>query len=179
MPFRQRNALRPIDSVKHIVETSGIIAASTNTVIEDILDGVPAYSLATSNGVPTGAKVNGFFHSMFIISESGEVANEVPLVDWYIIHNPGHAWGTTFDASNLPTPGSTGVHKNKRHIIHTEKALAGGGDASLSGVPMAFKGVIVIPKKMRRVGEDDAFTLCIRANFAIKFCVQSIFKHYK
>ncbi len=178
MPFR-RNARPVIDSVKHQVETSGIIAALTNTVIEDITDGVPAYSLGTTNGCPTGSKVFSFFHSMFIFSEGGELASEVPLVNWYIIHNPGHAWGTTFDASNLPTPGAIGIHKNKRHVIHSEQGLTGGGELSLAGVPMVFKGVIRIPKKMQRIGEDDALTLCIRSNFAVKFCVQSIYKHYK
>ncbi len=119
------------------------------------------------------------FLSTFAITEGGEIANEVPLVDWYIIKNPGDAFGTTFDANNLPTPGATGVHKNKRWIIHTEKGLSGGGDVSLSGVPMIFKGVIRIPRKMQRIGEDDNFRLCYRANFATKVCAQAIYKHYK
>ncbi len=180
MVFRRGlTRLRPIDSVKHIVETSGISTAVTNTVITALIDGVDTYQLSGRAGVPTGAKVHSFYFSMFVISEGGEVASEVPLVDWYIIHNPGNAWGTTFDASNLPTPGTTGSHKNKRHIIHTEKGLSGGGDASLSGVPMIFKGVIRIPRGMQRIGEDDRFTLCIRTNFNSKFCVQAIYKHYK
>ncbi len=181
MPFRRRmsNALRPIDSVKHIVETSGIIGAGVNTVVLNFLAGVDTYTLADSNGVPTGAKVNGFFMSIFIIAEGGEVANEVPLADWYIIKVPGNIWASTFDANNLPTPGSTGVHINKRHIFHTEKGLTGGGDVSLAGVPMVFKGVIAIPRHMRRIGQADAFKVCMRTNFASKFCIQMIYKHYK
>lgn len=181
MPFRRRmsNALRPIDSVKHIVETSGIAAAGTNTVGLNMLAGVDTYQLSDSNGVPTGAKVNGFYLSVFIIAEGGELANEVPLADWYIIKVPGNIWGNTFDAANLPTPGSTGIHINKRHIIHTEKGLTGGGELSLAGVPMVFKGVIAIPRHMRRIGEADSFKLALRTNFASKFCIQTIYKHYK
>ncbi len=170
---------RPIDSVKHIVDSQTIFPAVTSTVMQPVTDGVDAYSLADVNGVPTGSKVFSFYLSFFLISEGGEVANEVPVVDWYVIHNPGDAWGTTFDANNLPTPGATGAHKNKRHIIHEEKGLTGGGDASLSGVPMIFKGVIRIPRGMQRVGQDDTIQICGRANFATKFCIKTIYKHYK
>lgn len=178
MVFRRGNRLRPIDSVKHIVETSQIIAAGTNTVLLNMMAGVPTYTLADANGCPTGSKVFSMYLSVFVITEGGEVANEVPLVDWYVMHLPGNVWGSTFDATNLPTPGSTGVHLNKRHIIHTEKGLAGGGDASLAGVPMIFKGVIRIPKGRQRVGEADTIKLMMRANFASKVCAQVIYKHY-
>ncbi len=174
-----RRSLRPIDSVKHIVETSGILGAGVNTVQSSIISGVDAYSLAATNGVPTGAKVSSFYLSVFVISEGGEVANEVPLVDWYIIKNPNSVYGTTFSAQFLPTPGATGSHSNKSKIIHTEKGLAGGGDASTAGVPMIFKGVIRIPKGMQRVAQDDEILLCARANFASKICTQAIYKHYK
>ncbi len=180
MPFHRRmgNSLRPVNSVKHIVEANTLTAAVTNTVILRLVAGVDTYSLADADGVPTGSRVNGFYLSVFFISEGGEVATEIPLVDWYIIHNPSNRFGTTFDTANLPTPGNTGIHKNKRFILHTEKGLAGGGDASLAGVPMVFKGVIVVPKKMRRIGEDDEFLLCARTNFVTKICAQTIYKHY-
>ncbi len=179
MPFHRGNSLRPIDSVKHIVETSGIIAAGTNTVQSTLIKGVDAYALADTDGVPTGAKVNGIFLSVYIITEGGEIANEVPLVNWYIIKSAAGVFGSAFSAALLPTPGATGSHKNKSKIIHTEKGLAGGGDVSLAGVPMVFKGVIVIPKGMRRIAQEDAFLLCIRTNFATKICTQAIYKHYK
>ncbi len=172
-------SLRPINSVKHIVETSGIIGATTNTVHQTMVDNVDTYTLADVNGVPTGAKVPSFFLSVFNITEGGEVANEVPLVDWYIIKDPGGSFGATFDTNHLPTPGATGSHKNKRWIIHTEKGLAGGGNASLSGVPMIFKGVIRIPKGMSRIALGDTMKLCVRTNFATKMCAQSIYKHYE
>ncbi len=147
--------------------------------MQPVVDGVDTYILSDVNGVPTGAKVSSFYMSFFAISEGGEIAAEIPLVDWYVIHNPGGAFGVTFDANNLPTPGSTGNHKNKRHIFHEEKGLAGGGDASLSGVPMVFKGVIKIPRGRQRVGQDDIIQICGRANFNTKFCIKTVYKHYK
>ncbi len=177
--FRGRgNALRPIISTKNVVETSGILPAGTDTVLDELTNAVDAPSLAVSNSVARGSKVNGMFLSLFFITEGGELANEVPLVDWYIIKNPGFSFTSTFDATNLPTPGNTGIHDNKRFIFHTEKALAGGGNLSLNGVPMVFKGVIAIPRGYQKHNANDRIQICARANFATKFCLQSIYKWY-
>ncbi len=179
MVFRRRGmGLRPIQSTKHIVELSGILPATTNTVALTLVRGEDNPVLANTNEVQPGHKVSSIFLSIFYIAEGGEVANEVPLVDWYIIHNPGNVFTTVFDAGNNPTPGSTGVHLNKRHIFHTEKGLAGGGDASTAGVPMIFKGVIKIPRGRQRVGQNDRIMINHRANFATKFCIQAIYKDY-
>ncbi len=179
MVFRRRmgNALRPIISTKNVVETSSILAAGTDTVALTVVNTVEAPTLATTNSVGRGAKVNGIFVSMFYITEGGEIAAEVPLVDWYIMKNNGNNF-SGFDATNLPTPGATGSHDNKRFIFHTEKGLAGGGDASLSGVPMVFKGVIAFPRGMRKMNANDRIIICARANFATKFCIQAIYKWY-
>ncbi len=170
--------LRPIKSTKHIVEISGIAAAGTNAVALTLVRGEDNPVLANTNEVQPGNKVSSIFLSSFYIAEGGEIANEVPLVDWYIIHNPGNAFTTVFDAGNNPTPGSTGVHLHKRHIFHTEKGLAGGGDVSLAGLPMIFKGVIKIPRGRQRVGQNDRIMINHRTNFATKFCIQAIYKDY-
>ncbi len=115
-----------------------------------------------------------------MICEDGDAANEIPLIDWYIIHSPGNAFGTTFDATNLPTPGATGVHNNKNKIIHTEKGLSGVAVAASNayGNAMVFKGVIRLPRGKQRVAAGDQWKLCARANFACKVCFQFIYKHY-
>ncbi len=164
-----------------MVNTSGILAGITNTVLHFVaLTVEPGLNvLADQDAVPKGCTINGFYHSNFFISEGGEVANEVPLVDWYFIKDPGgNMEALGFTANGLPTPGNTGVHENKRFIIHTEKGLAGGGDASLSGVPMIFKGVIAIPRHLKKFRINDKLTLVARSNFATKFCCQSIYKYY-
>ncbi len=116
--------------------------------------------------------------SFFAITEGGEVAAEVPLVDWYIIKDPGGNFGATFSGTKLPTPGTTGSHSNKRFIIHEEKGLAGGGDASLAGVPMIFKGVLGIPRGFRSNRAQDKLSIAIRCNFATKVCTKFIYKWY-
>ncbi len=175
---RFNRGLRPINSRKNIVDQAQILAAVTNTVVDNIITGVDQADLAVNDEVTTGSKVNGFYMSCYFISEGGEVANEVPLIDWYIIKDPGGTFGTTFDATHLPTPGATGIHVNKRFIIHTERGLSGGGDASLSGVPMVFKGVLRIPRGMQRIAVGDRLRFVARTNFATKVCSQFIYKWY-
>ncbi len=164
-------------STKNINENSGILAATTDTIITTVTNTVDSATLALNNSVERGATVNGIYLSLFFITEGGEVSNEVPLVDWYIIKDQGNNMAT-FSGSGLPTPGATGTHDNKRFIFHTEKGLAGGGDASLTGVPMVFKGVIAIPRGFRKHNANDRILIAARANFATKFCVQAIYKWY-
>ncbi len=171
---------RPINATKNIREASGIIAAVTNTSLSDLVGTVDAATLAGTNSVTRSSTINGIYLSLFFYSEGGELANEVPLVDWYIIKDNGGAMSTLgFAADGLPTPGATGSHENKRFILHTEKGLAGGGNLLLSGVPMIFKGVIAIPKGMRRMNMGDKIKIIARSNFATKFCVQAIYKWYQ
>ncbi len=168
-----------INSTKNVVETSTILAAGTNTRLMIIATAVENAALATAQQVDKGSKIHSIYLSVFAIAEGGEVANEVPLVDWYVLKDNADAMGTTFDAAHLPTPGATGVHENKRFIFHTEKGLAGGGDTSLSGVPMIFKGVLRIPRGFQTMRMGDVLGLYARANFATKICVQSIYKYYR
>ncbi len=156
------------------------MAATTNTILDTPVNAVDAPVLSNDANVQRSCTINGIFISVFFITEGGEMANEVPLVDWYIIKDPGGNMGATgFSANGLPTPGATGANENKRYIMHTEKGLSGGGNASLTGVPMVFKGVIVIPKGFRRMNSGDQISIVARANFATKFCVQSIYKWYR
>ncbi len=159
------------------MDTSGVIAATTNTVIQTTVTTVDNPVIANTSEVKTGSTVGSIFYSCYFLSEGGEVANEVPLVDFYFIKVPGDIW-TTFATAELPIPGATGSATNKRHIFHTEKGLSGGGDASLTGLPMIFKGVLRIPKGRMRMGFNDRIKVCARTNFACKFCIQSIYKYY-
>ncbi len=181
MVFRRgrRGLGNKINSTKNIVDVSGIIAASTNTKLATLAQTVESAALATTNEVDKGCSIYSIFLSMYQIAEGGEVANEVPLMDWYIIKDDANNMGTTFDASHLPTPGATGVHENKRYIFHTEKGLTGGGDISLAGLPMIFKGVIKIPRGMQTFRMGDTLKICARTNFATKHCISCIYKYYR
>ncbi len=177
---RFRSGLHPVNATKNIAEASSIMAAVTNTILDTPINTVEDAPIGVDSQVERGSSINGLFISLFFYSEGGEVANEIPLVDWYIIKDQGGRMATAgFVADGLPTPGATGTHENKRFILHTEKGLAGGGDASLNGVPMVFKGVIRLPKGMRQMKSGNQVHLIGRSNFATKFCTQAIYKWYK
>ncbi len=177
---RFRRNFHPVNSRKNIVETSGILGAGTVSLLDTITRTVEDASLANQDEVEPGCTISSIYLSLYFISEGGEIASEVPLVDWYICMDKANVMGTIgFTANGLPSPGSTGTHKNKYKIFHTEKALAGGGDISLAGVPMVFKGVLKIPKMWRTHHIDDQIKIVGRSNFATKFCLQAIYKWYK
>ncbi len=94
-------------------------------------------------------------------------------LNWYIAKaRSGQAPGADF-----PDPGSTGVSDMRNQIFHEEKGLAGSAD----GTPMAFKGVVVIPRSMRRMREGDQLFVKLRSTDNMNdtnFCVKVIFKSF-
>ncbi len=178
MPGR-RGLGNVISGTKNVFDTSNIIVASTNTTVAIPVDTLDDAALADPNGVRKNCKIYSIYMSIFAISEGGEVATEVPLFDWYIMKDPGKNMQTAgFVANGMPTPGATGTHQNKRYILHEEKGLTGGGDISLAGMPMVFKGVIKIPPGMRTFRFNDRMLVNCRGNFATKFCSKFIYKWY-
>ncbi len=170
-----RNRLRPVNSIKNITDLSGILPATTDTILDILAQAVDDPALSADQEVEKGCTINSVFLEMFFFSEGGELANEVPLVDWYIYKNNANQASLT----ELPTPGATGTTNLKRYILHEEKGLAGGGELSLTGVPMVFKGVIRLPRTFKRFGIDDRLIVVARSNFATKFCIKSVYKWYK
>ncbi len=170
MPFHRR-APSVIQSFKHIVDSEGSLSAaavSTNGI---------CFTVTTKNAtlnpieVTTGEKVNAIFISLFLIGATG--AGNTGSLNWYIAKK--HFGQNT--VSDFPDPGQTGVSPLRNQIIHEEKGLAG----SLDGTPMAFKGVIVIPRGMRRMREDDEFFIKIKSTDATtdsQFCLKAIYKSF-
>ncbi len=167
---RFRRAMSPINSIKHILDVEGALASGANStsIFVNAVPNVDSTTFVPGN-VRTGATVNGFFISVFVIGATGAPLNN--SINWYIIKlHSGQS-------AALPTPGSTGGSLIRNQIIHEEKGLAGSGD----GTPMAFKGVIVVPKGMRRMREGDEFIFVINSLDATNnatFCFKAIYKSY-
>ncbi len=173
MPFRRRSsALQPVNSIKHIIDAEGTLLNDSTVVSVPICVAVPNVdtSVFKPGDVRVGAKVNGFFLSIFIIGSTG--AGLGPgSINWYIakVHS---------NQSGFPAPDNTGVSPLRNQIFHEEKGLAGSQD----GTPMAFKGVVVIPKGMRRMREGDEFRILLNISAANttdgNFCLKAIYKSY-
>lgn len=163
MRRRRSLALRPVNSVKNIVDSTNLgVTGATNTVV-DIAVAVNAYTGAVTD-VPIGAKVNGIYLFFQIACDSTN-AN----VDAYVAKYPS---GTT-----PPAPGATGGNVFRRFVLHEEKGLPG---AYANGNnPLTFRGVIKIPKGRNRFAEGDKVSVVLRGAQQYSFCLKAIYKFYQ
>ncbi len=168
MPFRRGYAKRPVNSIKHILDSEGALSGGTqsNNVIAVAVPNVDT-AVFKPGDIRVGGTINGFFLSVFIIGSTG--APLVGSINWYImkLHSQQVA----------PIVATTGTSELRNQIIHEEKGLAGSGD----GTPMVFKGVVAIPKGMRRMREGDSWVVAVRSLDATNdatFCVKAIYKSY-
>jgi len=164
------SALRPIHRIKHIVDTSQTLATGvTGKVI--LIKGTDAPVLANTSEVETGSKVNGIFLNVQMAGDEFS-ANAIPQCYMAVYKNPSNLITTTLDPRNL------GDDPNKKLVIHQEMIM---NQNAVDGVPRTlFKGVIVIPKGMRRFGINDELVLVFRTTaIQIVICIQSIYKEFR
>ncbi len=172
VPFRKRNRLGTmIHSIKHVVEAEGNVVGSARSI-------VPLSTTVQARTDPfnpvelvLGENVNGIFLSVFAIGSTG--SGQDGAINWYIAK--GRSGQNT--SADFPPSQSVGVSEVRSQIFHQEKGLAGSAD----GTPMVFKGVIVVPKHMRRQREGDSFFFVINntdATNGVNFCVRAIYKSF-
>ncbi len=152
MVFRRSRgmALRPINRIKHVVDSSATIAAgATGTVVVALATDTP--TLAVTSSVETGSKINGFYIRHETASNEAISAGAIPNYYFYLAKNPG-------GNISLPTPNAVGGNDNKRFVIHQEMTMIENKGQG-SNARTVFNGVIVVPKGMRRMGPNDQWTI--------------------
>ncbi len=170
--FRRRMnmAVRPIHRIKHVVDSSGQLAAATQIFIP-VIQTVDNPVLANTTECETGSKVNGIFLNVEIASNEAFDSGAIPQVYLAVLkNNAGDI--TTFN------PTTTGDDDRKRFIIHQEMAMI---NNTIGGNPRSlFKGVIVIPKGFRRNGPADKLDIILQSTaLNIVFCIQCIYKEFR
>ncbi len=167
MVFRRRMSLRPVHSIKHIIDAQSAIAAGT-AENQFLVSAVDAPVLANTNQVETGCTVNSIY-----LNVSAYATTEAALANVYMIvfKNPG-------GSISSPAPNAVGASDNKRFVIHQEMRMLSGSNTE---IPITiFRGVINIPKGYRRMGINDILTVRLLApGVNIDYCVQCIFKEYR
>ncbi len=169
MVFRRRtgNYLRPINRIKHVFDKQAATAAGT-TNFTDIINTVDAPVLANTGDVETGSTVNGFFLNVEVIATSSAALPNCYLM---VAKNPG---------SNLtfPAPNVVGSSDNKKYVFHQEMIML--QKQTGSNPRTLFKGVIAIPKHLRRNGPDDTIFLAILApGVTTEMCLQCHYKEFR
>ncbi len=166
---RSQVRLRPINRIKHVVDTSGTVTAGTQLNFA-LIRAKDAPVLANTSEVETGSIVNGIYLKVEVASNETD-AGAIPNVYLEVLKNPG-------DNITAPAPNAVGSNDNKRFVIHQEmimmQNLAGGNPRII------FNGVIAIPKGYRRFGPNDVLAIALispAVNFA--FCLQCHYKEFK
>ncbi len=143
-------ALRPINRIKHVVDSSSTVAAAANGGVTIAL-ATDTPTLASTASVETGCKINGFYIRCEVASNEAQDVGAIPNVYFILWKNPG---GNLVD----PTPNAIGANDNKRYVVHQEMTMIentgkGGNSRTL------FNGVIAVPKGMRRMGPNDEWQI--------------------
>ncbi len=177
--YNQGMRLRPVKSIKHVVDASGTTTGGTNSIV-DLIDAVASPANTVSNQVGDGATVHGIFISVEIV---GAVAYAgVPRVYMVIYKNPGNNVAVG-DISNI------GVSDRRRFVLHQEMTMisqqassAGGGDFTFPRT--MFKGVVRLPRTFKRMGIDDKLQFVIsneigESTGTTRWCIQCIYKEFR
>ncbi len=168
-------ALRPVNSVKHVIDTSGVVVAGA-TSTTDLVQTVDSPS-ALTNQVHVGSYVKFIYLKVEVV---GAIAFAgVPRCYMYVMKN-------ATDDISLPSPDAVGASTVKRFVLHQEMTMisqqassAGGGDFTFPRT--MFKGVIRIPKTYQRNGITDKTQFVIgnssgESTGSTRFCLQAIYK---
>lgn len=162
--YRRALRLRPVNSVKNIVDSVniGVAAGTTTTVV--IANAVNDYAGATAD-VPIGSKVSSVYLFFQIQPQAAQ-----GQVDAYIAKFPS-------GISPLPAPGATGGSPLRKFVLHEEKGIP--GTFNNGSPPLTFRGVVKIPRGRQRFGEDDDLVIKVSCSTAYDFCMKAIYKFYQ
>ncbi len=148
--YRSRMALRPINRIKHVVDSTAIIAkAATNSTVIALATDTP--TLAATDQVETGCKINGFYIRVEVASNDPIDIGAIPNCYLVIAKNPG-------GNITIPTANAVGSNDNKRFVIHQEMTMIENKGQG-SNPRTVFNGVVVVPKGMRRMGPTDKWVV--------------------
>ncbi len=169
--YRRAMALRPVNRIKHVVDTNATLAAGIVLTVA-LIEAVDAPVLASARQVVTGSKVHGIYLKVEVASNEAQDLGAIPNVYMAVYKNPGN---------NLAAidPISVGTNDNKRFVIHQEMIMI--ENQGQGGNPrVLFNGVIKIPKGYSRFGPNDRLVIGIRSNaLDIAQCLQCHFKEFR
>ncbi len=166
--FRSRrgNQLRPINRIKHVVDSQFSANAGTTTQTT-IIKAVENPALNAVTEVNFGSSVNGIYLRVEVYGTSAAALANVYLA---VIKSPGGNLGA------IP-PNAVGGDDDKRYVIHQEMIML--QRVANSNPRTLFNGVIVIPRGYRRNAPNDLLLLRILApGVNIDACVQCHYKEF-
>ncbi len=166
--FRRFNRNKnPIVARKHIVDQQGGLVAGTPTFV-NLVKGVDNPVVTNVIDCQVSSRVNSIFLNVQVAS-----SNTASLANVYMI-----VFGNPSTAITMPNANVTGASDHKKQIFHTEMIMT---EKNTTAVPRTlFKGVLMIPKHFRRIGQDDTIAIQLFSpGNTFDFCVECIYKEYR
>ncbi len=167
MGYRQITRLRPVHTLKYVVDIQGGLVAGTQAA-NDLIEAVDAPTVAVVDSVETGSSISSIFLNVQVAGTgTGALAN----VYMYIMKNPGANL-------SLPQANTVGASDEKRFIIHQEMIMT---EKNTTAIPRTlFKGVIKIPRGYKRFGIKDKLQIALLSpGVTYEFCIQCIYKEFR
>lgn len=176
MPRYNRGmALRPVNSLKHVVDTNGGITGGTPSTT-NVINAVANPATTTPNDCTIGSTVSSIFLNVQVIQKVA--AGGVDNIYMIVYKNPGG------DVTG-PAVDNVGGGDDRKRVIHQEMIMTGNVLTAAAAIPKTlFKGVIRIPRAIRRNGVSDQLQVIIghragEASQQSNFCLQCIYKEYR
>jgi len=165
--------LRPVNSLKHIVDTAtSTVLATISTV--PVIQAVDNPGFALSTQVNIGSTIKWIYLRVEVISTTSWTG--VPRVYFTVFKNPGSNLGS-------PPPNAMGGDNRRKFVIHQEMTMVD-GVPDVSEFPRTmFQGVIKIPPRLRRFGVGDVLNVLLQNGVGettgiANVCVQCIYKEF-
>ncbi len=169
--YRSRMQMRPINRIKHVVDSSGTVAAAAVNVVT-IVTSSDTPTLGSTTTCETGSKINGFYIRVEVASNEAIDLGAIPNIYMIIGKSPGGNIA-------LPAPNAVGANDNKRFVIHQEMSMIENKGQG-SNARTLFNGVVVVPKGMRRNGPNDLWQIQILCPaLATVQCFQIHYKEFR
>ncbi len=175
MPLRSALRVRPVNSIKHVVDTATSVVLAVTSVVP-IIEAVDAPVLSNVQQIEGGSVINAIYLRCEVLG-TGVYAG-VPRVYFTVQKNPG---------GNLAfvQPNSVGGSDNKKFVIHQEMTMIHNAGADGAGFPRTmFQGVVKIPSRYRRFGVRDTMIVAFQngsgeTSGIANVCVQAIYKEFR
>lgn len=169
MPYRRQGmAKRPINSNKEVVDIVALLVAAGVTTDVDIATAVNSYAGVVGT-VPLGSSILGFY----LETSTATTDSSVARTDWYLCKRTSL---TPF--GSFPIPGSTGGSPNRKWIFHESKGLGQGIASGTVGQTTRTREFIKIPKRYRRMGEGDVWSIRVGSSQIYNYCLKAIYKRF-
>ncbi len=159
--------IRPVQSLKHVIDSQGALIADTKQNVALVAaDDNPAQANVTE--VQTASTVNSIYLKVECYATA---TTSLANCYMYVIKDPGgnlaNVDGNKVGASDI-----------KKFVIHQEMVML---EKNTTGLPRTlFAGVIRIPRGYRRMGTNDELNLVLYSpGVSVDFCVQCIYKEYR